>query len=140
MPLTWALAAMDARLRNLINQYLGAVSTAVSLLQKSGISLPATNAVWAATEFPESKKLQGEVPFFKHGYGCTVSLPEGVVDFDFGENGETDGFDLWRLQRFAECNMQRFEFKSLEDIAAAFENAKANQEFRYSGYLLYYLK
>jgi len=31
--------------------------------------------------------IAGGIRYFKHGYGCAVSLPAGKVDFDFGEQG-----------------------------------------------------
>ena len=43
-----------------------------------------------------------------HGIGCLVEMPEGVIDWDFGQNGRIDGFDLWRLKTFVEENRLLF--------------------------------
>lgn len=36
-----------------------------------------------------------------HGNGCMIEYPDYCVDFDFGPNGRTDGFDAWRLHNYA---------------------------------------
>lgn len=41
------------------------------------------------------------IPYFFHGIGCCVHLRSGRVDWDFGHGGRADGFDAWRLSRFA---------------------------------------
>lgn len=37
-----------------------------------------------------------------HGIGCCVEFGSINVDFDFGPGGRHDGFDAWRLSRFAQ--------------------------------------
>src|SRR5690349_10014956 len=44
------------------------------------------------------------IPIYSHGYGIEFKFPEMTVDFDFGRNGETDGFDAWRLWNFISLN------------------------------------
>lgn len=44
------------------------------------------------------------VNFYAHGYGIELQVEGLSIDFDFGPNGEPDGFDAWRLYRFAETN------------------------------------
>src|SRR5689334_16822660 len=43
----------------------------------------------------------GAVAFTFHGVGCRGTLGTIEVDFDFGPDGRTDGFDAWRLWDFA---------------------------------------
>lgn len=50
--------------------------------------------------------LLGEGPccggeYFIHGFGCALRLPDRSVDFDFGDDGQIDGFDWSRLLSFA---------------------------------------
>lgn len=48
-----------------------------------------------------------------HGVGCTIEDPAVNIDFDFGPEGRSDGFDAWRLCGFAQ---QLPEFASLHDL------------------------
>ena len=93
---------MDEGLRQLIQDYLAAVREAVAELCASGIRLPASRMEWAASGIPKRGVLVSGRAYLKHGYGCTVGTEPNEVDFDFGERGETNGFDGWRLARFAE--------------------------------------
>ena len=77
---------------------------------------------------------------FKHGYGCAVQLPGGSVDFDFGEHGQTDGFDTWCLSSFADERLTEYGFASEVELTRTFEQAVAAEELQYSGSILYYLK
>jgi hypothetical protein len=129
---------MNTALSDLISDYLTSVSTAVRLMRDSGLPLPATNTAWAINDIPQSGALQGGIKYYKHGYGCAVHLRGGVVDFDFGANGETTGFDLWRLSSFASDKLPQYGFKDEDALKSAFEHAVAKEEFQYSGYILYY--
>ncbi|AKV02707.1 hypothetical protein AKJ09_09370 [Labilithrix luteola] len=61
----------------------------------------------------------GELPngarYEFHGVGCRYSSSTFVVDFDFGPDGRTDGFDAWRLALFAETQGAEFS-QSLAEI------------------------
>ena len=92
---------MDHRLAKLIADYIASVSEAVKLLESAGFERPKSNTEWACNEIPQIGVLPGGIKYFKHGYGCAVHLDSGGVDFDFGENGEINGFDIWRLSGFA---------------------------------------
>lgn len=41
---------------------------------------------------------------FAHGFGIAIDFPDLTIDFDWGERGEPDGFDAWRLWIFHEDN------------------------------------
>ncbi|MBC7890616.1 MAG: hypothetical protein H7Y12_00260 [Sphingobacteriaceae bacterium] len=43
-----------------------------------------------------------------HGIGLYTNLNGIEVDFDFGPDGRTDGFDWWRLYQFADNFPERF--------------------------------
>ena len=93
---------MDPGLRKLIDDYNAAVARAVRELKMAGIQLPDSNRGWALNGMPQRGVLLSGATYAKHGYGCHVEFPDGAVDFDFGDSGETDGFDGWRLWRYAE--------------------------------------
>lgn len=130
---------MDQRLHNLILAYQRAVRWAVSELERGGIPRPTSCDEWAGADIPGRGELRLGVRYFKHGYGVTVGSSSVVVDFDFGQSGQIDGFDAWRLWRFAEDNSDKFGFVEQEELKQAFHAAVAAGELEFSGYLLYYL-
>jgi hypothetical protein len=44
---------------------------------------------------------QNGVGIYAHGYGIALTIGKLRIDFDWGDNGEADGFDGWRLYNFA---------------------------------------
>ncbi|GGM30190.1 DUF6896 domain-containing protein [Pseudomonas asuensis] len=87
---------------------------------------------------PGTKQLGG-VPYFKHGYGCAVKLPTGTIDFDFGKRGEIDGFDEWRLIRFAGLKLFEYGFPSEDSLKECFKAEVTAGSLVYSGHILYYI-
>lgn len=74
-----------------------------------------------------------------HGVGCAVRSTKGrTVDFDFGENGEINGFSIPRLLPFVADRPAKFGFASREEVCATFDDAI--EEFHFSGCNLYYLR
>jgi hypothetical protein len=130
---------MNKRLAQLISDYQISVSTALRLLQKSGIVLPISGRDWAEADIPACGELEGGIAYYKHGYGCAVSLPAGEIDFDFGDRGEIDGFDLWRLNLFAGSKFTEYGFDTKAALEESFNAAVKTGSLVYSGYSLYYV-
>lgn len=130
---------MDKKLKKLISGYQASVRTAVEIMQRSGIPLPITCHDWTETDIPAQGELEGGISYFKHGFGCEVSLPAGPVDFDFGRIGEIDGFDLWRLVKFASPNLIAYGFESNDAVEKSFEAAVKSGSLVSSPYFLYYV-
>jgi hypothetical protein len=130
---------MDHRLATLIDDYCASVSTAVKLLEQGGIARPESNTTWACNDIPQTGVLPGGVRYFKHGYGCNVHLKGGPVDFDFGEKGEINGFDTWRLSSFADERLEQYGFSSEKELETCFKAEVAFGSIVYSGYILHYL-
>ena len=130
---------MNNQLAILISDYQASVGAAVDLMQRSGIPRPLTNRDWVGTDIPHRGELEGGVRYFKHGYGCAVSLPTGTVDFDFGAHGEISGFDIWRLASFAGNKLSEYGFADEDAIKECFEAEVEAGSLMYSGYILYYL-
>ena len=129
---------MDPRLANLIDEYIHAVSVCVDLLVDAGATRPAKDYEWPPEDFPYSGTLSDGRTYWCHGVGCAVKSTKGrTVDFDFGENGETNGFSVSRLKTFLGSNPQKFRFTSHDEMLDCFDAAKP--EFVFSGYILYYL-
>lgn len=130
---------MDKRLKKLISEYQAAVREAVELMARSSVPLPVTASDWVENSIPHHGKLNGGVKYFKHGTGCEVELGAGPVDFDFGRLGEIDGFDAWRLGKFAGSNLTNFGFESAEAIDRCFEAAIKSGELIAPSLTLYYV-
>ena len=130
---------MDNKLAVLISDYQASVGAAVDLMQRSGIPRPLTNTNWVETDIPQRGELEGRVSYFKHGYGCEVSLPTGTVYFNFGARGEISGFDAWRLASFAGDKLSEYGFIDEDALTECFEAEVAAGSLVYSGYILYYV-
>jgi hypothetical protein len=129
---------MNKKLKKLVLAYQASVRTAVELMQQSGIRLPVNSSDWIATEIPAHGELVGGVTYYKHGAGCLVDLPSGAVDFDFGSLGEIDGFDEWRLAKFAGSEFAKYGFETKDEIETSFQSAVKSGSLVSSGYILYY--
>lgn len=130
---------MDARLRKLIDEYVASVEVAVDALNSMGVPKPASNNEWAMFQLPDDLVAPTGTRIFKHGYGCRFKNELVDVDFDFGEYGEIDGFDCWRLYDFCLKNPTKtLGFDSQSELEVAFEEACDAEELIYSGYLLWY--
>ncbi|MEL6694585.1 MAG: hypothetical protein AAFP89_00035 [Bacteroidota bacterium] len=79
------------------------------------------------------------VKIHPHGFGLSLSNGQFWIDFDFGENGEADGFDAWRLRRFAENNKISTPFQSGEEIQEVIAVETEKGALIFSGYINYYL-
>lgn len=111
---------MNNELGNLIRDYQLRVHEALVCMHRSGIRMPSSNLRWLYSDIPIKGVLDGGIEYFKHGAGCTVYLPDGAVDFDFGELGEINGFDLWRLSLFAGEKLSEYGFESQGTLEMSF--------------------
>ena len=129
---------MDPRLKKLIDAYLVAVADCVQQLCAAGAKLPARDYEWPANDFEPSGTLPDGRTYRCHGVGCAIKATKGrTVDFDFGENGEFNGFSISRLLTFVGSTPGKFDFASREEISESFHEAISS--FRFSEYILYYL-
>ncbi|MBD2123618.1 DUF6896 domain-containing protein [Trichocoleus sp. FACHB-262] len=135
---------MIERFIQLIHEYQSRVREAVELFEGyKGLKQPQHPLEWQLSGIPQRGYLDpsGKISYFFHGYGCCVCLPSGQVDWDFGREGQIDGFDVWRLSNFVEKGTQNFpEFRDEKLIKAMFAEAESKGLFHKSDYVLYYLK
>ena len=134
---------MDALLR-LVHDYQATVRAAVALFERHrGLGPPTRPDGWMTSGIPQSGTVdfEGTVRYFLHGYGCAVVWPDGTgVDWDFGDGGEIDGFDPWRLWHFARQRASHYpEFPDEDAVKRAVAAAVAAGSVRRSDYSLYYL-
>ena len=125
---------MDSRLRTLIGVYQISVARAVKLLfERAGI--PMSRSYWELWRIPGTGQLAEGARYWRHGRGYQVTFPDGAVDFDFGDSGEIDGLDLYKLKCFAVRRQELFGFRSGQEIEDAFQTAVDACELIRSGCL-----
>jgi hypothetical protein len=94
----------------LIANYQGSARATVAELQ----NIARTNDLLSARrrgKLPRTGRLPepgGRYSF--HGVGCRFEVAKRVIDVDFGPDGRHDGFDAWRLEKFADS---AFEWSQL---------------------------
>lgn len=81
-----------------------------------GVKLPTSNRGWAyhccEVGLYNVRRVNG-VGVDAHGYGIKLTFHDLSIDFDWGDHGEPDGFDWWRLWWFARSNNLHFGFGEL---------------------------
>ena len=130
---------MDPRLQLLIDDYKAAVERAVESLEATGIPRPASTTEWVGYDVPGRGELNGGGKYFIHGFGCAVRLPDLFVDFDFGDDGQIDGFDWYRLSTFAGSRLLTcYDIEDEASLRSLFDAASRDGELLHSGYILWY--
>lgn len=99
---------MNATLDRLIERFRAAQDNGVAaLVEVLQLPLPRSGIEWARycaeNGIHRLRELNG-VGIHAHGYGVELKLDGLTIDFDWGPNGEPDGFDGWRLYNFAREN------------------------------------
>lgn len=130
---------MDNQLAQLISDYQAAVGSAIFQMSESGIEIPSSNIEWLDLDIPAHGELKSGIKYFKHGFGCWVHLPEGKVDFDFGENGQIDGIDEWRLWSFCQDRLNTYGFDTQQALFDCIGHALEKGELIASSHNLYYV-
>jgi hypothetical protein len=108
------------------------------LLREEGVAAPESSTAWATNGLKKGTLSDGAV-YSKHGVGCLIEASEGGVDFDFGDHGEIDGFDAWKLLQFAEISKGRHAVVEKKKIQALLDSAMTAGEIEKRG-SLYYLR
>lgn len=124
----------------MIEAYRSKASELIPRLSESlGFTLPITNLEWVSFNIPQRGQTAEGLHYFKHGYGVAIRYDGGEIDIDFGDNGEYDGFDGYRLFRFAVESNMRIPYRNAQELVADIKEAESKGEIWYSGYILYYL-
>lgn len=132
---------MDDRLRPLIDDYRATVVRAVAALEATGIPRPATATEWAGYDVPGSGELVGGGEYRIHGFGCAVRLPDTGVDFDFGDDGQIDGFDTYRLSSFAGSRLStHYNIRDENELRTLVDSAHQSGDLVHLGYILSYTR
>jgi len=111
-------------LKDMITEYLQAVEKGLKLFEQK-IGRRDILAAWHEGALPREGKLLDDVEYELHGIGCWLSFPEYEIDFDFGPNGRSDGFDLWKLNKYVKQFAERFPaLQKAKQLEATFEQLK----------------
>lgn len=132
------LADMIGRFRQA--QDLGVAAVIEVLGPALGVRPPASNVEWVV--------MCGELGLYKicecngvgvyaHGFGIELIFDDLTIDFDWGDSGEPDGFDAWRLWNFVRANEIAVDCASLSQVRSWLEEAEALGELSRDR-LLYY--
>ncbi len=130
---------MQPELQSLIGDFVATVAQRFAQLQREvGVATPTSSTAWATNGLKKGTLSDGAI-YSKHGVGCLIEASEKGVDFDFGDCGEIDGFDAWRLLQFAEISNGQHAATDKKKIQALLDSALAAGEIEKRG-SLYYLR
>ena len=120
---------MNGQLHKLIVVFLQKVSQAEDIMKKKMcVDKP---MYWRQNNVPRTGIL-GKYEYSFHGIGCCFNFGDITVDYDYGDQGRIDGFDLWRLTIFGE---QLKDFQSYIDsgtLKSEFESCIESGEIKKS--------
>lgn len=102
-------------LEQLIRDLISKVDMATLLLEDK-FGSRCIMELWRTHQIERCGSINEEITYELHGVGCAVHFPGLTVDFDYGENGRIDGFDVWRLYLLA-CELP-LQYKKYTDIKA----------------------
>jgi len=127
-------------LDRLIGDFREAQDEAVTvILNELKLPLPVSNRHWVVycveQGLYEMESLNG-VGICAHGFGIEITKGELAVDFDWGDHGEADGFDAWRLWKFSDQNDPE-NICTHELVIGWLEDAHKSGELIESGSLYY---
>ncbi|MBK5550774.1 hypothetical protein JFU49_10915 [Pseudomonas sp. TH03] len=108
-------------LEKLIVDFLSKVEKAAVLLQEK-FGTRCILRLWHSKKIEQCGTISDNITYELHGVGCAVYLPEACIDFDYGPNGRTDGFDVWRLYLLAcELPLQHEKYTDIQVLKSDIE-------------------
>ena len=124
---------MNPVLAELIGRFRSAQDRGVGVVDERlgpalGVRRPASNREWVAICAESGlyylRRIDG-IGVYAHGYGIELILDGVTIDFDWGDAGEPDGFDAWRLWNFAQVNRLALDCGSHARVRAWLEESAA---------------
>jgi len=123
---------MNQELVNLIGKFNTAQVKAVDILEnKFNCPRPSSTDDYIVRCVPIIRNANYESYGYKirpHGIGMEIYIEGEIVDFDFGQNGEFNGFDAWRLMEFVNNNKISTSLDAEEKIETAINEALVSGE------------
>ncbi|MFJ3008834.1 DUF6896 domain-containing protein [Pseudomonas fluorescens] len=133
----------DKILKVLITDFLEDVESTLKLLEKK-FGSRSLHQLWKDKKISQRGEVSEGISYQLHGIGCMIEFPDHCIDFDFGPNERTDGFDAWRLFNYACDHPEKYpSYTKLENIEAGlknYEEAKLIKKLKDSYSNLYFLQ
>jgi hypothetical protein len=111
---------MDARLLKLIRSFQNSTGDALrTFLDRTQLEHPFK---WRSAGIPRTGQLDGTpaIEYAFHGAGLRLTIGGKPIDFDFGFDGRTGGFNDWWLAEYAAERLEEFpEFQDRARLSAA---------------------
>ena len=108
------------------------------------MKLPMNTGFWVSwsNDLNESHNFKNDegIDIFPHGFGLSFKDDLVWIDFDFGDQGETDGFDPNRLWLFIKNNRIKTTLISIDQIDKIIKDQVEKDIIIFSGYINYYKK
>ena len=131
---------MNPQLDGLIQRFRDAQDAGVrALTEQLRVPKPASNMEWPVVCIDhkiDRRCRLNDIDVYTHGYGVELNIGDLTIDFDWGENGEPDGFDAWRLYNFTFDNGGSDSYTH-DKIQEWIDAAVAAGELTKSGFLYY---
>jgi hypothetical protein len=132
---------MHPSLAELIRRFRDAQDRGVAVLtEQLEFPLPNSNREWFhfcnSQGLYEARTIKG-IGFYAHGYGIELALEGTTIDFDWGDAGEADGFDAWRLWKFIGDNNVDIKIHDYSQIDEWLEQAYHAGELTKDSQLFY---
>lgn len=112
---------IEKKVIKLIDEYLADVEVFMKLFAEKFQRRDVLRA-WREKVIPQSGKINNEVEYELHGVGCRVYFFDRIVDFDFGPYQRTDGFDVWRLERYLISRKDMLAIITKDQLQEGFDN------------------
>lgn len=106
---------------NLINEYLNDIRIFMKYF-KEKYHIEDILRAWHDGDIPQSSHITDTVEYELHGIGCYIFFPDREINFDFGPESRSDGFDLWRLKGYLNQRPDIARYLSKEELEIAFDN------------------
>ncbi|WP_139208452.1 MULTISPECIES: hypothetical protein [unclassified Pseudomonas] len=110
----------DEELLAMVVEYLSRVESAVALFEER-FGVRCILKLWGSGHIDRCGVVFEGVTYELHGIGCAVHFSDACIDFDYGPEGRTDVFDVWRLYMYAcEFPVKYAKYASKEDLELEF--------------------
>jgi hypothetical protein len=133
----------NKELESLIFDFLTAVEDSLVLLERQ-FGSRSLLALWREKKIEQRGELRHGISYQLHGKGCMIEYPEFCIDFDYGPNERTDGFDAWRLYNYAcefpEKHKKYTDIKIVEAELAQYEQMQKIRKLKNSNSDLYFFE
>lgn len=105
---------------NLINEYLNDICIFIKYFKEKYHREDILRA-WHDGDVPQSGNVTDTIEYELHGIGCSIFILNREIDFDFGPELRSDGFDLWRLKKYLNQRSDISKHLSIEELETAFD-------------------